>query len=473
MTDKEEEIIEDLTKTDTLQMDFNDSIKLENTFDYPLINNATITGGTKLLLGSGDKCFKFDPSKGIWMGNANYDSSPFRVSMSGGIAGTSFSLTEISGDLDDISDGTNYARVVKANLDTSAKEILSDFTFGASGALKMITDSSNGLWLSPTGILAKKAGVNTLAIGIDGTATFAGTLSAAAGTLGTITSANITAGTFQTSASGQRIVLSGGDNSLKFYNSAAEVIGIGTEATRAIDMELNSTTYNGLVIAGATTETGTGYRYTNTSSNNNNSAIDINMGEDGTSNGWDAISVEYGGDEYAMMIDLYGNNGPGGIYLLRHTGSGTVNPLIRLYDDVINDVAMLDIHKAYDGNLSGPIVNIEQDSYGIATKIESSNGSADCPTLKVINDAASQSSPAILIDKNAQGIALDIDQNATQAYDTIGIRLDIDNSANTTKAYAFSFQGNETLGSAVGGTQNQKIRVYIGGTTYYIPCYTA
>jgi len=81
----------------------------------------------------------------------------------------------------------SVGELITANLNTSAKTILGDFTFGASGAIKMITDANNGLWISPTGILGKKAGVNTFAIGIDGTANFSGTLSSASGTFGTIT----------------------------------------------------------------------------------------------------------------------------------------------------------------------------------------------------------------------------------------------------------------------------------------------
>ena len=82
--------------------------------------------------------------------------------------------------------------LINARLDSSAKQILGDFTFGASGAIKMITDANNGLWLSPTGILGKKAGATTFAVDTSGNATFAGTLSAATGTLGTITTGLIT-----------------------------------------------------------------------------------------------------------------------------------------------------------------------------------------------------------------------------------------------------------------------------------------
>lgn len=38
---------------------------------------------------------------------------------------------------------------------------------------------------------------------------------------------------------------------------------------------------------------------------------------------------------------------------------------------------------------------------------------------------------------------------------------------------AFSFSGSEYVSAAVGGTQDKKIRVLIGGTTYYIPAHTA
>ena len=84
------------------------------------------------------------------------------------------------------SNGNFIKDVINAKLDTATKQILGDFTFGASGAIKMITDADNGLWLSPTGILGKKAGVTTFAIDIEGNATFAGTLSAVSGTFASL-----------------------------------------------------------------------------------------------------------------------------------------------------------------------------------------------------------------------------------------------------------------------------------------------
>ena len=87
-------------------------------------------------------------------------------------------------------EGNLIKDIINARLDTAAKQILGDFTFGTSGAIKMITDANNGLWLSPTGILGKKAGATTFSITTSGDATFAGELSATFGTLGALTVAS-------------------------------------------------------------------------------------------------------------------------------------------------------------------------------------------------------------------------------------------------------------------------------------------
>ena len=188
----------------------------------------------------GSNVFRAD-KQGIWLGGATFATATFSVAMSGAILASSFTLTGgtikygktsftdtvnsgyflsalglyfggaadatkfkftvADGSLDYI--GTfgggvlstailtgaisSVGHFIDDRLNTSAKTILGDFTFGASGAIKMITDVNNGLWLSPTGILGKKAGVTTFAIGIDGSPVFAGELTAAYGTLGAIT----------------------------------------------------------------------------------------------------------------------------------------------------------------------------------------------------------------------------------------------------------------------------------------------
>jgi len=84
---------------------------------------------------------------------------------------------------------------IDATLNTSAKTILDAFTFGASGALQIgtyVNGVSGDIRISPNGIVGRNsAGANTFTIdGTTGNATFAGTLSAVTGTLGTLTIAS-------------------------------------------------------------------------------------------------------------------------------------------------------------------------------------------------------------------------------------------------------------------------------------------
>lgn len=131
------------------------------------------------------------------------------------------------------SDNALIADLISASLNTQSKEILGSFTFGASGALAIATDADNGLWISPTGILAKKAGENTVAITAGGDATFGGTLVAAAGTLGSITAGTITGATIQTATSGARVVIKN-ENGVQFYDSDTYKGKIIADATQGI-----------------------------------------------------------------------------------------------------------------------------------------------------------------------------------------------------------------------------------------------
>ncbi len=101
-----------------------------------------------------------------------------------------------------ISDAINTAGnfvndVINTNLDTSAKTILGDFTFGVSGALQIGTYESGvsgDIKISPAGIIGRNsAGNNTFTLdGTTGNATFAGILAATGGTFGAITGGSIT-----------------------------------------------------------------------------------------------------------------------------------------------------------------------------------------------------------------------------------------------------------------------------------------
>jgi len=116
--------------------------------------------------------------------------------------------------------------IINARLDTQGKYILSDFTFGVSGAIRMNEDDDNGLWISPTGILGKKLGATTFAIDTEGNATFSGTLTAASGTLGTITAGTLSGVSISisTEAAIYFSVGSSGVSTIRFENGASNFV---------------------------------------------------------------------------------------------------------------------------------------------------------------------------------------------------------------------------------------------------------
>ena len=158
------------------------------------------------------------------MGSSFYESSPniYEGTMN------NIPTKSISGAFD--SSGNVITELINEKLNTQTKEILGDFTFGASGAIKMITDANNGLWISPTGILGKKAGATTFAIDTSGNATFAGTLSAASGTFEEITAGTLTGLTIQSASANRRIVLTSG-HELKFYDGGGVLVSLINTAT--------------------------------------------------------------------------------------------------------------------------------------------------------------------------------------------------------------------------------------------------
>lgn len=81
-------------------------------------------------------------------------------------------------------EGNLVTDLINTRLDTEVKTILGEFTFAGSGALAIATDDDNGLWISPTGILAKKSGVNTLTVTNEGDVTMIGTITATTGAIG-------------------------------------------------------------------------------------------------------------------------------------------------------------------------------------------------------------------------------------------------------------------------------------------------
>jgi hypothetical protein len=193
---------------------------------------------SELKVGSGSSIFYTDKEGSRW-GHILFDSAPAWIKIDG-----SAQFKTSAGDVllsTSATDG-NFINIINTALNTSSKTILTDFTFESAdyaGAFKagnptwsettgLITGGS-GVLINARGILGANAGVATFTLdATTGNATFAGTLAAPNGTLGTITAGTITGATIQTAvpglATGSAVVITGGmDQIIKLYHNTTEV----------------------------------------------------------------------------------------------------------------------------------------------------------------------------------------------------------------------------------------------------------
>jgi len=159
-------------------------------------SNIIVTGGTmsynKLNFSDSINAGWYISPDGIYFGAAA-DTTKLKYTIS---TGTLAFVGTVSGrDSQDLADAIDnnanlITDVINQRFNTSSKQILDNFTFGASGALKMAIDNNNGLWISPGGILGKNSSVlGGVSFSIDnsGNATFIGTITASTITGGTVT----------------------------------------------------------------------------------------------------------------------------------------------------------------------------------------------------------------------------------------------------------------------------------------------
>jgi len=78
----------------------------------------------------------------------------------------------------------------------------------------------------------------------------------------------------------------------------------------------------------------------------------------------------------------------------------------------------------------------------------------------------------LVVDHNNSGYAMYIDVDVNDAAATYGMLVNVANAGAGLEYFA-RFDGSEIVAAAVGGVQDQKIRISIAGTDYFIPCHTA
>lgn len=214
ITGNELEVFDDVAFADLPQSDPN---VLYGQQFLNAVENLQVGGG------KGSKVMRVDQS-GLWLGAETFADAPFSVDMDGNVVATSLSLGTLSGTLDDIADGSTYAKTTLtaalgasyaySGLNTSG-EIIKGFLNSQLSSKSLPT---NGVRVDANGIYGRSGGSTTFYIDTSGNAYFSGTIAASAMSASTISGSTITGTTLTTATSGQRVVLT--STFAAYYNSS-------------------------------------------------------------------------------------------------------------------------------------------------------------------------------------------------------------------------------------------------------------
>lgn len=256
------------------------------------LGSTTLTGGNATLDSTGVLTLgtttdvvilsATDATYRIWVGNTAGASAAFSVTKAGALTASSATIagtisgratTTIASTIN--SAGNVVTDLINARLDSSAKTMLSGFTFGTadySGALSSGTitwNTTTGALTGGSGVLVYRGGIIGAAAGVakftldaaTGAATFAGALSAPTGTLGgwtinasTITGTNTTldsAGVLTLGTSNDVVISSAADATYRLWVGHATAASAPFRVTKAGALTATSATITGTVTATA------------------------------------------------------------------------------------------------------------------------------------------------------------------------------------------------------------------------------
>lgn len=359
---------------------------------------------------------------------------------------------------DSVGENRILIAVAQDNLDTSSNASFQ--VFGGAGGFMVTRDGIAAGTITGDRIAANTINVNQIIAG-----TFTGF-------------------TFRTAASGTRVEITAANNDLVIYDNANPIISLGSYNNSAIDINLISSPTvnadNGISVDSSVG--GVGYYYTN-ASDTNSIGLKIVQSSTGSNTTNPAIDIDYRGKYYAQYI---GTQATAGGLIMSHNGTGRAIYLIsynttgNVIDVISNGVGAtaLSIVQSSGTTSNGHslvITNITNQEAVLIT--QAGNG----PALKIastgnfvttIDFSDTVAGNLLYLKKSNSGRIVYAEANINSASPIYGLTIDVHNTG-AGGAYAFEFSGNNTTTSSVGGSQNRKINVSVGGTNYYIPLYTA
>lgn len=195
------------------------------------------------------------------------------------------------------------------------------------------------------------------------------------------------------------------------------------------------------------------YVYSNTAQTSGNLVRIVN---DNASSTLATVVIDNDGSNAGVYIQQDGNSATYGALYVENNGTG--------HGTYVNQAGVL----AGGKNALYVYSNAAQSS-GNLFFIHQDNASSSAGVMGITNDG---SGTCLSIDNNNSANSIAIDHDWNSAGNAVGITMAIDNAGAGVEA-AFQFAGSEAVAAAVGGTNTHKVKVYVGGSLLYIPCYTA
>lgn len=165
------------------------------------------------------------------------------------------------------------------------------------------------------------------------------------------------------------------------------------------------------------------------------------------------------GSCYGLVIDATQDNANNAAALIEHSSEGALTNFVSL---------------CFGGDASRRTAYFQRNITAAATakpvvEMKQAHASDDQPLLQLTQASTAD---ALFIDHNNSGASIEIDQDINDANACYGMKMNIAN-AGAGLEYAFKCDGSEVVAAGVGGAQDKKIRIDIGGVDYFIPCNTA
>lgn len=314
------------------------------------------------------------------------------------------------------------------------------------------------------------AGTSGWRLDSDGTltavnATLSGTITATSGTIGgtTISATALTGGTIQTaSGTGQRIVMSGSDNTLTFYNASNAVvaqIGAGASIANALRITLDASTSTGVRVVSSTAND-IGFAFTN-SGNYDSTGITIDLS--GATNTGTAVNVNHDGSSgEGVYIDTsagaralqIANTGGGVPIYITNSGAGSMY-----------------LSHSHDGSIG---IEIDYSGRNEALSITGTDADSNEALIYATSNHTSASTPTVLFNRSTIGPVLSItaSMNSSSNY-PVGIKINIANAGSSEEA-AFEFAGSEYIAGATSvSTVTGVIKIITSDGLCYLPVYSS